>query len=62
MQFGANRMRNGQASVAIIALEIGYDSEAAFSRAFKHANGQRETRVGELRGCPLLIERITSFA
>lgn len=40
MQLGANLMREGQASVASIAQEIGYESEAAFSRAFKRLTGQ----------------------
>ena len=40
MQLGANLMREGQASVATIAQEIGYESEAAFSRAFKRLTGQ----------------------
>ena len=40
MQLGANLMREGQASVASIAQDIGYESEAAFSRAFKRLTGQ----------------------
>lgn len=40
MQCGARLLREGHASVAAIALEVGYDSEAAFSRAFKRATGQ----------------------
>lgn len=40
MQCGARLLREGHASVASIALEVGYDSEAAFSRAFKRATGQ----------------------
>jgi len=40
MQCGARLLREGHASVAAIALDVGYDSEAAFSRAFKRATGQ----------------------
>ena len=39
MQCGARLLREGHASVATVALEVGYDSEAAFSRAFKRATG-----------------------
>jgi AraC-like DNA-binding protein len=37
MQCGARLLREGRLSVAAVALEVGYDSEAAFSRAFKRA-------------------------
>ena len=40
MQLGAKLLRDGNATVATIALETGYDSEAAFSRAFKRLAGQ----------------------
>jgi len=40
MQLGANLLREGRATVATIAQEIGYDSEAAFARAFKRCMGQ----------------------
>lgn len=39
MQCGARMLRETPASVATIALDVGYDSEAAFSRAFKRATG-----------------------
>lgn len=39
MQMAANLLRDGRASVAAIALDVGYESEAAFSRAFKRATG-----------------------
>jgi AraC-like DNA-binding protein len=39
MQLGANLLRDGRATVATIAQEVGYDSEAAFARAFKRAVG-----------------------
>jgi len=40
MQLGANLLREGDATVASIAQETGYDSEAAFSRAFKRLTGK----------------------
>lgn len=40
LQRGAALLRDSNASVASIALEVGYESEAAFSRAFKRALGQ----------------------
>ncbi|NJD34468.1 MAG: AraC family transcriptional regulator [Betaproteobacteria bacterium] len=40
MQLGANRLASGDQTVATIAQEGGYDSEAAVSRAFKRMTGQ----------------------
>ena len=40
MQRGAALLRAGDATVATIAQEVGYDSEAAFARAFKRLVGQ----------------------
>jgi len=40
MQCGARLLREGHATVAAVAQEVGYDSEAAFARAFKRATGQ----------------------
>jgi AraC-like DNA-binding protein len=39
MQIAARLLADGQAKVAAVALEVGYDSEAAFSRAFKKDAG-----------------------
>ena len=39
MQLAAGRLARGNAKVASIAKEVGYDSEAAFSRAFKRLVG-----------------------
>src|SRR5262249_59228572 len=49
MQVAANLLLQSGAKVATIGAEVGYDSEAAFSRAFKKATGLapgtwRETR------------------
>ncbi|MET0967810.1 MAG: AraC family transcriptional regulator [Tardiphaga sp.] len=39
MQLAAERMRTGADSLAVIAGDVGYDSEAAFNRAFKRVTG-----------------------
>jgi AraC-like DNA-binding protein len=39
MQVAANMLRQSRAPVAAIALDVGYDSEAAFARAFKRQVG-----------------------
>lgn len=39
MQLASNLLRGTNANVASIALEVGYESEAAFARAFKRAVG-----------------------
>jgi len=39
MQMAARLLTDGSAKVAAIAVEVGYDSEAAFSRAFKKVAG-----------------------
>ncbi|BAU47847.1 AraC family transcriptional regulator [Sulfurifustis variabilis] len=39
MQLASRLLRDTQSSVAAIALEVGYDSEAAFARAFKRLVG-----------------------
>jgi AraC-like DNA-binding protein len=39
MQVAANLLRQNTAKIANIAAQVGYDSEAAFSRAFKKATG-----------------------
>jgi AraC-like DNA-binding protein len=40
MQRASGLLRNSNGTVAAIALEVGYDSEAAFARAFKRLVGQ----------------------
>jgi AraC-like DNA-binding protein len=40
VQRGAALLRDGQANVATIAQEVGYESEAAFARSFKRLVGQ----------------------
>ncbi len=39
MQMAAQLLSDGWAKVAAVATEVGYDSEAAFSRAFKKVAG-----------------------
>ena len=48
MQVAAQKLRNGTSSLAQIAGDVGYESEAAFSRAFKKASG---TAPGSWRRC-----------
>jgi AraC-like DNA-binding protein len=43
MQMAARLLTEGSAKVAAIALDVGYDSEAAFSRAFKKITGLSPT-------------------
>ena len=52
MQLATNYLRRGTESVAAIANRVGYDSEAAFSRAFKKVVGAppSEWRVVHLQG------------
>jgi AraC-like DNA-binding protein len=39
MQIAAQRLREGHQSISQIALDVGYESEAAFTRAFKREHG-----------------------
>jgi AraC-like DNA-binding protein len=49
MQLAANHLLSGTESVAVIANRVGYDSEAAFSRAFKKAVGSPPSQWRNLR-------------
>ena len=40
MQLGAKALRESRATVATVAQDVGYESEAAFARAFKRLMGQ----------------------
>ena len=40
MQLAAGRLRDTDAKLIEIALDVGYESEAAFSRAFRRAVGE----------------------
>lgn len=46
MHVAAGRLRAGEVSVAEVARELGYRSEAAFSRAFKRVAGVSPVRCG----------------
>ena len=48
MQLATNYLRSGTESVASVANRVGYDSEAAFSRAFKKALGTPPSEWREL--------------
>lgn len=39
IQLAADRIRSGQESLAAVAADVGYESEAAFNRAFKRVTG-----------------------
>ena len=39
MQVAAHKLREGKASIAQIAFDVGYESEATFTRAFKREFG-----------------------
>ena len=43
MQLAAQMLSDGTRKISAVALEVGYDSEAAFSRAFKRAAGVAPT-------------------
>lgn len=43
MQLAARRLGDKGIKVAAVAQEVGYESEAAFSRAFKKFSGQSPT-------------------
>jgi AraC-like DNA-binding protein len=50
MQIAAGLLRDSNATVAVIAMEVGYDSEAAFSRAFKRLTGMPPASWRRRRG------------
>ena len=47
IQLAADRLRNGSDSIAGIAADVGYESEAAFNRAFKRVTGMTPGRWRE---------------
>ncbi|MDP2375885.1 AraC family transcriptional regulator [Reyranella sp.] len=50
MQLAADRLRHGKDGIARIAIDVGYESEAAFSRAFKRVTGVTPGRWREGAG------------
>jgi AraC-like DNA-binding protein len=54
LQLAANLLRSGSRNVAAVAADVGYDSEAAFNRAFKRELGTTPAawRRGRNRGQP----------
>ncbi len=56
IQTAADRLRNGRDGIARIAADVGYESEAAFSRAFKRVTGMTPGRWRVGGGdCPALM-------
>ena len=53
MQIASGLLSDGSANVATVAAEIGYASEAAFSRAFKKMVGNRP-RIGVAASCMMV--------
>jgi AraC-like DNA-binding protein len=49
MQLAAERLGSTRDSIAVVAAEIGYESEAAFNRAFKRVTGVAPGRWRELK-------------
>lgn len=47
IQLAADRLRNGRDTLAAIAADVGYESEAAFNRAFKRVIGMSPGRWRE---------------
>ena len=60
MQLAAKLLREGRSPVAAIALEVGYDSEAAFSRAFKRIAGKPPAAWRRTAAAPQDRARIAS--
>ena len=56
IQLAADRLRNGREAIAAIAADVGYESEAAFARAFKRVTGisPGRWRNGEGDSAPLM--------
>ncbi len=55
MLVAADRLQTGSATVAAVAGEVGYESEAAFNRAFKRA-------IGSTPGAVRSTKHIEKFA
>jgi AraC-like DNA-binding protein len=49
MQLAANHLLSGMDSIAAIANRVGYESEAAFSRAFKKSVGAPPSQWRRIR-------------
>lgn len=47
MHFAGDLLRNSSVSIAEIADKVGYDSEAAFSRAFKRVTGKTPRQAND---------------
>jgi AraC-like DNA-binding protein len=58
MQLASRLLRDTRASVASIALDVGYDSEAAFARAFKRGVGTPPAAWRRQQGAAPKVERL----
>lgn len=58
MQLAARRLTDGTAKVYAVAQEVGYESEAAFSRAFKRIVGLPPAAWRRRGQAPLEHERV----
>jgi AraC family transcriptional regulator, alkane utilization regulator len=64
LQLAAQRLRDGSETIAAIAAQVGYESEAAFNRAFKRQAGEppaawraRAQRLARTQGAPREAQR-----
>jgi AraC-like DNA-binding protein len=62
LQLAAEQLATGSAKVAAIAGEVGYESEAAFSRAFKRMTGYAPAAWRRLRRGPVILESKPSLS
>jgi AraC-like DNA-binding protein len=62
MQVAARLLADGVAKVSTVALEVGYESEAAFSRAFKKATGVAPAAWRRRHAAPATIADIGRIA
>jgi AraC family transcriptional regulator, alkane utilization regulator len=60
MQLAAERIKAGHESLAAIAADIGYDSEAAFNRAFKRVTGVTPGRWRDSESPAVLMTRLNA--
>jgi AraC-like DNA-binding protein len=62
IQLAAERLRGSETSLARVAAETGYESEAAFNRAFKRVTGVTPGRWRDGSGTPMFVVGGASMA